>query len=55
MTVKLEDFKTFHRRPCVRDALLTGIVVGFSLGGVRASMGGESSLLFTSIFTRVYL
>ena len=40
-TVKLEDFKTIHQKPCVRDALLTGICVGFGAGGVRATLGGR--------------
>ena len=39
-TVKLEDFKEVHKKPCVRDALLPGIGVGFAVGGIRAIMGG---------------
>ena len=39
--VKLEDFKELHRKPCVRDAFLPGIGVGFAAGGLRAILGGE--------------
>lgn len=35
------DFRTFHQNPCVRDALLTGIGVGFGVGGLRAIFGGK--------------
>lgn len=30
-----------HKRPCVRDALLTGIGAGFAMGGGRLIFGGE--------------
>ncbi|EMD00216.1 hypothetical protein BAUCODRAFT_30683 [Baudoinia panamericana UAMH 10762] len=36
---KLNDFTEFHKRPCVRDALLTGIGGGAAFGGVRAVFG----------------
>jgi hypothetical protein len=42
MTVKIDDFKHVHKKPCVRDALLVGIGVGFGAGGIRASLGGWS-------------
>lgn len=29
-----------HKRPCVRDALLTGIGAGFAIGGGRLIWGG---------------
>jgi hypothetical protein len=38
--IKLEEFKEVHKKPCVRDALLTGIVGGFGVGGIRAILGG---------------
>lgn len=38
-TIKVDDFKNFHQKPCVRDALLVGIGVGFGAGGIRASLG----------------
>ena len=39
--LKVEDFTELPKRPCVRDAFLTGIGAGFALGGVRAIFGGE--------------
>jgi len=39
---KWGDFAELPKRPCVRDALLTGIGGGAALGGVRAIFGGES-------------
>lgn len=33
--LKMQDFYDFPKRPCVRDALMTGIGVGFALGGLR--------------------
>ena len=30
-----------HKRPCVRDALMTGIGAAFATGGVRAIFGGR--------------
>lgn len=39
--LKWDDFTTLHKRPCVRDGLLTGIGGGAALGGVRAIFGGE--------------
>lgn len=42
-TLKLEDFKELHKKPCARDALLAGIGAGFGMGGLRAIMGGLSS------------
>ena len=42
MAIKMEDFTSIHKKPCVREALLTGIGVGFGVGGIRASLGGRS-------------
>ena len=39
-TVRLEDLKEVHKKPCVRDALLTGIGAGFGIGGIRGILGG---------------
>ena len=39
-TVRLEELKEVHKRPCVRDALLMGIGGGFGVGGVRGILGG---------------
>jgi cytochrome c oxidase assembly protein subunit 20 len=44
-TVRLEDFKQVHMYPCVRESLLMGIGGGFGIGGLRALLGGISSLL----------
>lgn len=40
--IKWNDFTELPKRPCVRDALMTGIGGGFALGGVRAIFGGTS-------------
>ena len=49
-TIKLEDFKEVHKKPCVRDALLTGIGLGFGTGGFRAIMGGIYNFLAIVLF-----
>ncbi|KAH0537338.1 hypothetical protein FGG08_005854 [Glutinoglossum americanum] len=38
-SITLEDFRTVHTKPCVRDSLLMGILGGFGVGGVRAILG----------------
>jgi cytochrome c oxidase assembly protein subunit 20 len=43
-SIKLEDFKEVHKKPCVRDSLLTGIGGGFGIGGIRAILGGVQPL-----------
>lgn len=43
-SIKMEDFSEIHRKPCVRDSLMTGIGSGFGIGGVRALFGGMSSV-----------
>ena len=40
-SIQLSDFKEVHKKPCVRDALMTGIGVGFGAGGLRSILGGE--------------
>lgn len=40
--LKLSDFTELPKRPCVRDALMTGIGSGFAFGGIRAIFGGMS-------------
>ncbi|KAK4556443.1 hypothetical protein LTR86_006587 [Recurvomyces mirabilis] len=37
--IQRKDFVDLPTRPCVRDALLTGIGGGFALGGIRAIFG----------------
>ena len=39
-SIKASDFQEVHKKPCVREALLTGIGGGFGIGGVRAILGG---------------
>lgn len=51
-SIALEDFKTVHMQPCVRNSLLYGIGTGFAFGGLRLVLGGTYPLLlfiFTSI------
>ncbi|MCJ1454680.1 hypothetical protein MMC28_005033 [Mycoblastus sanguinarius] len=38
-SIRMSEFKEVHKKPCVRDALLTGIGGGFGIGGVRAILG----------------
>lgn len=38
--LKWNDFAELPKKPCVRDALMTGIGSGFALGGIRAIFGG---------------
>ena len=40
-SIHLSDFMDVHRKPCVRDALMTGIGVGFGAGGFRSILGGK--------------
>ena len=42
-SIQLSDFQEVHKKPCVRDALLTGIGGGFGIGGVRAILGSMST------------
>ena len=46
-TVHLADFKEVHKKPCVRDALMTGIGAGFGIGGLRSILGGAQTLFST--------
>lgn len=41
MAIKMEDFKSIHKKPCVREALMVGIGLGFGAWGIRASLGGR--------------
>lgn len=40
-TITKEDWTKFHRKPCVKDSLLTGIGSGFALGSARAIWRGK--------------
>lgn len=35
-SITREDWSKFHRKPCVKDSLLTGIGAGAAMGGARA-------------------
>jgi hypothetical protein len=41
-SIKLEDFASLPKKPCVRDSLLTGITAGFVVGSSRAIWRGMS-------------
>ena len=47
-SISLEDFKGVHKKPCVRDALMTGIGAGFGIGGVRSILGGRLAFSATN-------
>lgn len=38
--IKLEDFTKVHLQPCARESLLSGIGIGFVVGGLRFVVGG---------------
>jgi cytochrome c oxidase assembly protein subunit 20 len=38
-SIKSEDWKSFHKQPCVREALLQGIALGFFTGGALFIIG----------------
>jgi len=40
-SIKWSDFMEVHKKPCVREAFLTGIGAGFAVGGVRSILGGR--------------
>ena len=42
-SIKAEEFAELHKKPCVRDALMTGIGSGFGVGGLRALVGGRGT------------
>ena len=46
--LKWSDFTDLPKRPCVRDALLTGIGGGFALGGFRVIFGGANIITCAS-------
>lgn len=39
-TISAKDFTEIHKRPCVRESLLTGLGVGFGIAGIRSVLGG---------------
>ena len=49
-SVRLEEFREVHKKPCVRDALLTGIGTGFGIGGIRTIMGGKCYIYISRLY-----
>lgn len=39
-SVSLSEMSTIHKRPCARESLMTGIGVGFGVGGLRGVLKG---------------
>ena len=39
-TFPVSEMTTLHKRPCARESLLTGIGVGFGVGGLRGVLKG---------------
>jgi cytochrome c oxidase assembly protein subunit 20 len=39
-SVSLSEMSNIHKRPCARESLLTGIGVGFGVGGLRGVLKG---------------
>lgn len=40
--LSVSEMSSFYKKPCARDALMTGIGAGFGIGGVRGVFGGWS-------------
>ncbi|MCJ1471710.1 hypothetical protein MMC13_000350, partial [Lambiella insularis] len=38
-SIKADDMRSLHKIPCVRDALLVGMGLGFTIGGARMILG----------------
>jgi cytochrome c oxidase assembly protein subunit 20 len=47
-SIRWASFKEFHKKPCVRDALLTGIAGGVAVGGLTAIWWSRFSASFVS-------
>lgn len=54
-SIRPSEVKEMHKKPCVRDALLTGIGGGFGIGGVRAIWGGKTITLILILTTQADL
>lgn len=46
-SIKADDWTNLHRKPCVRDSLLTGIGAGVATGSMRAIWRGMCQLFLT--------
>ena len=42
-TISKDDWTKLHRKPCVKDSLLTGIGAGAAMGGARAIWRGTNT------------
>lgn len=55
-TISAKDFTEVHKKPCVRESLLTGLGVGFGVAGIRSVLGGLYGFRNTAFFsTDLYL
>jgi len=52
-TIKIDDFASLPKKPCVRDSLLTGMTAGFVVGSSRAIWRGTSPSPLTLV-NRIY-
>ena len=43
-TIPWNELWSFHKKPCVRDALLTGMTLGVTAGGLGGLLGGKLAL-----------
>lgn len=41
--VSVSEISKVHKRPCGREALMSGIIAGFGIGGLRSVLKGTSS------------
>jgi cytochrome c oxidase assembly protein subunit 20 len=42
-SVSLSEMSNIHKRPCARESLMTGIGVGFGVGGLRGVLKGTKT------------
>lgn len=54
-SIKPEDFFEVHKKPCVRESLLTGIGSAFAVGSVRAVLGGTMLMLASTTMDRLLI
>lgn len=47
-SISRDDWTKFHRKPCVKDSLLTGIGAGAAMGGARAIWRSMACCAFIS-------
>ena len=49
-TFPVSEMTTLHKRPCARESLLTGIGVGFGVGGLRGVLKGISTFFLVFVY-----